>query len=187
MRVVVFIALVVSAAFAAMGCTPVRYEGHVAHGDPTGDQPPPEDDAGMGDMPMQDAAFAGHDAGHTTTPVDAWVRPGDDAWVAPQPDAWVAPQPDAWTMPACPTFAHDVEPIYVMHCANCHTTGGDPHFGSSYSVAASSSSSCGGTMADCTIQLGSPGGSMAYRDPYGGFSDTEIQTIQSWINCNFPR
>jgi hypothetical protein len=173
----------------AFGCTPARYDRSVAHGDPTSDQTddPPGDDAGTAMMPMADAAFvAPNDAGHTT-PHDAWVRPGDDAWFPPQPDAWVAPQPDAWTMPACPTYAGDVEPIYQMHCANCHTTGSDPHFGSSYTVANQSSSSCGTSMADCTIQLGSPGGSMAARDPYGGFSDTEIQTLEAWIGCGRPR
>jgi hypothetical protein len=162
----------------ALGCTPAHYRGadeqHVAHGD-------------VADAWSSEPVDAG-----TTVPHDAYVVPGQDAWVMPGhdahvviPDAWVAPQPDAW-VGSCPTFTADVRPIYVNHCANCHTTGGDPHFGSSYSVANQSSSSCGTSMAACTIQLGRPGGSMARRDSLGGFDTTEIGTIQSWIDCGRP-
>jgi hypothetical protein len=165
MRIVVFVALVVSATFASIGCTPVRYDRSIAHGDPT------QDDAGNGMMPNDAAVVPGHDAGPS--------MPGNDAWVAPQPDAWM--------MPSCPTYTTDVQPLYQMHCANCHTTGSDPRFGSSYTVANQSSSSCGTSMADCTIQRGQQGGDMAFRDPLGGFSATEVQTIQSWIDCGRPR
>jgi hypothetical protein len=41
-------------------------------------------------------------------------------------------------------------------------------------------------MAACTIQLGRPGGQMASADPYGGFSATDITTIQGWIGCGMP-
>lgn len=159
------------------GCTPARYRGadehEVAHGSPDPSASPPVD------------------AGTSMYPDDAWSMPGHDAsitfpdaWVGAS-DAWVAPQPDASTG-SCPTYTTNVQPIYRQHCANCHTTGGDPHFGSSYTVANRSSSSCGTSEAACTIELGRPGGSMAYRDPYGGFSTSEIATIQSWIDCGRP-
>jgi len=130
---------------------------------------------------MRDASRVGHDA----------YVPGTDAWVAPRPDAWVAGR-DAWTAPvdaatvSCPTYNGDVRPIYAMHCANCHTTGSDPRFGSSYSVATSSTSSCRTSMAVCTLELGRPGGSMARRDALGGFDTTEQATIQAWIDCGMP-
>ena len=185
MRIVVLFAFVVLALGSSAGCTPVRYEGSVAHGTFGSGMPAPEDDAGT---PPGDAAHLppSQDGGHVTAPVDAWVRPGTDAWVAPQPDAWVAP-PDAYVMPACPSYAGTVRAIYAMHCGSCHTTGTSPHFGSSYTVASQSTSSCGGSMASCTIQLGQPGGSMSYRDPYGGFSTAELASIQSWIGCGLPR
>ena len=113
--------------------------------------------------------------------VDAAI--GDDA--ATTADAGT-PSPDAWTMPGCPSYATDVQPIYRSHCSNCHTTGRDAHFGSSISVARQASSACGTGMAACTIQLGRPGGSMARRDRLGGFSATEITTLQSWIDCGMP-
>ena len=170
----------------AIACTPARYpasEHNVDHGE-TVDAWFENDDAGT--------IVYGRDSGEQ--PEDAWVPPGEDAWVAPShdasvhvsTDAWVAPHPDAWTMPSCPSYTSDVKPIYVRHCASCHTTGSDPRFGSSYSVATQSSSSCGTSMAECTIQLGMPGGSMARRDSLGGFSTSEISTIQSWISCGTP-
>ena len=158
-----------------IGCTPARYrqaEDRVAHG--------PESDTGTQDPPDS-----------STRPHDAAVVPGEDAWVAPGHDAGVR-IPDAWVAPvdaysgSCPTYAGDVQPIYRQHCSNCHTTGGDVHFGSSYSAANGSSSSCGASMAACTIQLGRPGGSMARRDSLGGFSTAEQATIQSWIDCGRP-
>lgn len=103
----------------------------------------------------------------------------------PEPDASGSP-PDAWTPPSCPGYASAVQPIYARHCASCHTTGRDPHFGSSLSVARAASSACGTSMAACTIQLGRPGGQMASADPYGGFSATDITTIQGWIGCGMP-
>lgn len=161
-----------------LGCTPARYRGFdelgVAHGDPSGTSEAP--DAWSADP---------GDAGMVVMGDDAWVAPGHDAAVT-IPDAWVAPPDDAWTGTTCPTYNGDVKPLYVQHCASCHTTGGDPHFGSSYTVATRTSSSCGSSMAACTIQLGRPGGSMARRDPYGGFDSTEIATIQSWIDCGMP-
>jgi hypothetical protein len=177
MRALPLLALALTLGFA--GCTPVRYRGAeergVAHGSVT-------------DAWMEDPG----DAGMVFPENDAWVEPGHDAAVPPGhdagiflPDAWVAPAPDAAT--ACgTTYNADVKPIYVQHCANCHTTGGDPHFGSSYTVANRGTSSCGTSMAECTIQLGQPGGSMAFRDPYGGFSTSEIATIQAWIDCGRP-
>lgn len=169
MRILPLLAVVLT--FAAIGCTPVRYRGAeergVAHGSIT-------------DAWMEDPG----DAGTTFPENDAWVEPGHDAAIV-LPDAWVAPAPDAAS--SCgTTYTTDVKPIYVMHCANCHTTGGDPHFGSSYTVANRTSSSCGTSMAACTIQLGRPGASMAARDPYGGFSTSEIATIQAWIDCGRP-
>lgn len=162
---------------AALGCTPARYRGaderELAHGSVSGTTESP--DAWMADP---------GDAGMVVHENDAWVAPGHDAAVVLR-DAWVAPPDDASTG-SCPTYGGDVQPIYVMHCANCHTTGGDPHFGSSYSVANRASSSCGTSEAACTIQLGRPGGSMARRDSYGGFDTSEIAIIQSWIDCGRP-
>ena len=101
-------------------------------------------------------------------------------------DASVAPPPDAFVMPSCPSYATDVRPIYQMHCATCHTTGANPHFGSSYSVASLSTSACGTSMASCTVQLGSPGGSMSFRDPLGGFTSSDRMTLNAWIACGTP-
>jgi hypothetical protein len=106
----------------------------------------------------------------------------DDASV---PDSFVL-GPDAWTPPSCPSYATDVQPLYARHCSSCHTSGRDAHFGSSIAVARQSNSACGTSMATCTIQLGSPGGAMAYRDPLGGFNPGEVQTIQAWIGCGMP-
>jgi hypothetical protein len=155
---------------AALGCTPARYRGaedrELAHGT-------------ISEAPGPDAWMAEPEDGGTVVPrEDAWVMPGHDAAVVVAPD-------DASTA-TCPTYGGDVQPIYVMHCANCHTTGGDPHFGSSYTVANRASSSCGTSEAACTIQLGRPGGSMARRDALGGFSTSEIRTLQSWIDCGRP-
>jgi hypothetical protein len=119
--------------------------------------------------------------------VDAgFVEPSDDASVVTPHDAWSASQPDAWTDMACPSYGTDVRPVYVLHCATCHTTGREVHFGSSYSVASSSSSGCRTSMAACTISLGRPGGSMARRDTHGGFTTGEIAMLQQWIACGFP-
>ena len=108
----------------------------------------------------------------------------DDAAVS-TPDAFVA-QPDAWSMGSCPGYASDVQPLYARHCASCHTTGRDARFGSNVSVARSSTSACGTSMAACTIQLGQRGGNMSFNDPLGGFTAAEVQTIQSWIDCGEP-
>lgn len=159
------------------GCTPARYRGaeesHLAHGEVADAWSSEPIDAGT--SVMHDAAIV--------TPEDAYVAPGHDAYVA-IPDAWVSPTPDSGS--TCPTFTATVAPLYAMHCGSCHTTGRDPHFGSSYAIANQSSSSCGTSMAACTIQLGRPGGSMARRDPYGGFSTADIAVIQSWIDCGRP-
>jgi hypothetical protein len=172
MRSILAVTLLALALSAAVGCSPARYAGydeqHIAHGATTDAGAPPPSDGGH------------------VTPHDAWVAPGTDAWAPPGEDAWVAPEPDAWTMPSCPTFGGDVEPIYQRHCATCHTTGTEVHFGSSYSAANRTSSSCGGSMAACTLQLGRPGGSMARRDALGGFDSSEQATIQSWIDCGRP-
>lgn len=159
---------------AVAGCTPAAYAGgsddhSIEHGSLT--------DAGVV-PPQPDGSFMPQ--------VDAWSPEPVDAWSAGPVDAWV-PQVDAYHDPnQCPTYGSDVEPIYQRHCASCHTTGRDAHFGSSYSVATQSSSSCRTSMAACTLSLGRPGGSMASRDRLGGFSTTEQQTIQSWIGCGMP-
>jgi len=129
------------------------------------------------------SACSGDDPGPAYPMIDGGIGLGDDA--ASAPDAGT-PGDDAWTMPSCPSYANDVQPLYARHCGSCHTTGRDPHFGSSISVARQTSSSCGTSMAQCTIQLGQQGGSMAYRDPLGGFSPSEVQTIQAWIGCGMP-
>lgn len=117
---------------------------------------------------------------------DAAIDTGNDTGTTMR-DAWIAPPPDAFVMPSCPSYATDVRPIYERHCAPCHTTGTSPHFGSSYAVASLSTSACGSPLADCTIQLGSPGGSMSFRDPLGGFSSTDLATLHGWIDCGLPR
>jgi hypothetical protein len=179
MRIATSHAALLVLALAAVGCTPARYRGaddrQVAHGS-ISDAWTAEPVDGGSVFPMNDAA--------TLPGEDAWVMPGHDAAVR-LPDAATV-QPDAWSSGSCPTYGGDVQPIYVNHCSNCHTTGSDPRFGSSYSIANRTSSSCGGTMAACTIELGRPGGSMARRDSLGGFNTAEIATIQSWIDCGRP-
>ncbi len=178
MRIALLFATVVTC-MVGFGCQPAQYrqaQDRVAHGS-IGDAWSPDPVDGSTPPPHEDAAVIPGE--------DAWVPPGHDAGTH-APDAWVA-SPDAWTAPTCSTtFAADVEPIYVQHCADCHTTGSEVHFGSSYSVANRTSSSCGGTMAACTITLGRPGGSMARRDSLGGFTTSEIATIQAWIDCGRP-
>jgi len=105
---------------------------------------------------------------------------------SPEPDGGMSNTPDAWVDPSCPSYAAAVQPIYSRHCSNCHTTGRDAHFGSSISVARSTTSACNTAMAACTVQLGRPGGQMARADPYGGFSAADIATIQSWASCGMP-
>ncbi len=124
------------------------------------------------------------DGGGPADDTGASVAP--DAWTA-SVDAWVDPSPDAWSG-VCPTYSGDVEPIYQLHCASCHTTGTAVHFGTSYSIAAQASSACGRTvsMGTCTIQLGRPGGSMARNDRLGGFAQDELLTLQAWVSCNTP-
>jgi hypothetical protein len=123
-----------------------------------------------------DAFRPPHDA---FVPVDAFVPPdtNEDAWSAP--DAWDG---------VCPTYTTDVQAIYQRHCATCHTTGRAMHFATVYTIASSPTSACGRTisMAQCTVQLGRPGGSMARNDPMGGFTMTELATLQAWITCGVP-
>jgi hypothetical protein len=133
----------------------------------------------IGDAGIGDAGPAPHDAlvvmRDAPGPTDAAIA--DDA----------LSEPDAWTG-ACPTYAHDVQPIYQLHCATCHTTGRAIHFASSYVIAAQASSACSRTtsMATCTLQLGRPGGTMARNDRLGGFTPSEIAILQAWIACGVP-
>jgi len=163
MRVVV--GVVSLAFFVSIGCTPVR------------EVPLP---TATGTIPDVDAWMADN---------DAWNVPGHDAGQPPPPDdAWSPPPPPVdMGSTSCPTYTNDVQPIYAMHCGNCHTTGGNPHFGSSYTVANQSSSSCGTSMAACTISRGMAGADMSFRDPLGGFDSSEVATIQAWITCGRPR
>ena len=118
----------------------------------------------------------------TAMPADD-AATGDDA--APLLDAAV-PAPDAWSMPSCPGYATDVQPLYQRHCSTCHTTGRDARFGSSISVARSTTSACGTPMTTCVIAVGRVGGQMARNDPYGGFTPTDVATIQAWYDCGMP-
>jgi hypothetical protein len=151
-----------------------------------------------------DAAMPPDVSTDARAPRDAWTAPdawtARDAWIAP--DAWAAS--DAWTMPdagamadaapgsdadlPCPSYAIDVQPIYARHCAPCHTTGTDPHFASSYTVASRTGSRCATTISEaaCTIEYGQPGGIMAARDPLGGFSPSELEKIRAWMDCGVP-
>jgi hypothetical protein len=149
----------------------------VAHGDAgswphDGAMPP-----GDAHAALEDAHVIAADGG--VHPHDAYV--GHDAFVPPHDAA--APPHDAYV---CPTYTHQVQPIYSRHCGGCHSSGSLPNFASSYTVANQSSSACSTSMAQCTIALGQPGGSMAYRDPLHGFSGSELATLRSWIACGRP-
>lgn len=119
---------------------------------------------------------------------DAVVDPVDAAIVDVGTDASAPVDANVDAGP-CPTYTNDVQPIYARHCATCHTSGRDPHFGTSYTIAAQTTSACGRTitLASCTVQLGRPGGTMARNDRLGGFAPDELQTIQRWIACGIPQ
>lgn len=128
----------------------------------------PEDPGTGTTNPGADAGRGGPtDTGGTTPGEDAWVDPGgEDAWVMPMdPDAYV-----------CPTWS-DVAPILQAHCGDCHGTQ-RPAFVGNRTTAS--------TNMTAIISAGTSPGSMAFRDPMGGFSTAEDDLMRAWKACGSP-